>query len=245
LARAKKRKETGEATRERILVTGERLMAERGLDGVSLRELTSLADVNLASVHYHFGSKEEVLAEVFALRAKPLAERRLEMLAAVRREADGRPVLEDVLDAFLRPSLEIARQEGGEHFLRLRARLAYERNETSRAILAEAFDRSSAAFLAALGEALPELPKLDLYWRFHFMLGAMSYTMANPGRIQSLTKDVCDAGDMETALHYMIPFLIAGFTSQPLAGNGMAAPAAERNAGKKPATRAKRKAAGD
>ena len=241
MARAKKRKETGEATRERILATGERLMAEHGLEGVSLRELTSLADVNLASVHYHFGSKEEVLAEVFELRAKPLTERRMELLAAVSREADGRPVLEDVLSAFLRPSLEIALREGGENFLRLRARLAYERNETSRAILAKAFDKSSAAFLEALAEALPDLPPEDLFWRFHFVLGIMAYSMANPGRIQSLTKGVCEAGDMEAAMRHMIPFLVAGFISPPIASVHAATRPRELRALRKPAPRAKSK----
>ena len=76
-----------------------------------------------------------------------------------------------------------------------------------------AFDASSHRFIDAIARALPHLPRAEVEWRFHFMLGAMYYTMANSGRIQALTGGRCDPGDVRRALRHMIPFLAAGFRS--------------------------------
>ena len=80
-------------------------------------------------------------------------------------------------------------RHGGATFARLRARLAADASEETRSLLVQYFDDSSGQFLKALAKALPNLPATDLYWRFHFMLGTMVYTMANPGRIKALTKN--------------------------------------------------------
>ena len=72
------------STPERILQAAEQLFSERGIDAVSLREITQAADVNIAAVHYHFGSKAAVLDKIFERRARPIAEARLRLLAAVR-----------------------------------------------------------------------------------------------------------------------------------------------------------------
>ena len=56
------------ATRERILDAAERLFAERGYDGASLRAITGQARVNLAAVNYHFRSKRALMRAVFARR---------------------------------------------------------------------------------------------------------------------------------------------------------------------------------
>jgi AcrR family transcriptional regulator len=205
------------SVRQRLMDASEQLFADHGWNAVSIRTIVAAADVNLAALHYHFGSKEQLLAEIFAARAKPIVEERLRLLAQAERSGETPLPLERILEAFLRPALTIGSDQrfGGRAFVKLRARLAIEPEEVSRKILANAFDESSGAFLAALGHALPEIPRADLEWRFHFMLGAMFYTMANAGRIQSLTDGRCDPGRVEDALAYIIPFLAAGFRSPP------------------------------
>lgn len=205
---------TAKPVRERLIEAGERLFAEHGWNGVGIRAIAAAADVSLAALNYHFGEKENLLAEIFAARARPIAAERLRLLAEV--EA-GEPTLEAVIDAFLRPAFAAASDTrfGGPVFAKLRARLATEPEAFSRRILSDAFDESSRAYLAALGRLLPDLPPAELAWRFHFLLGAMTYTMADPGRIQALTGGGCNPGDVNAALPRLVPFLAAGFRSDP------------------------------
>jgi len=205
------------SARERILEVAERLFAEHGMSGVGLRAISSEANVNLASIAYHFGSKEGLLEALFAQRAAPIAQERSRLLARCY-ETTANPSLEQILDAFLRPALVLGVQPqfGGPAFVKLRARLATEPEALSRKILSKAFDQSSKAFIEAIARALPGVPRADVEWRFHFMLGAMFYTMANSGRIQALTSGRIDPGNVKRALQHMIPFLVAGFRSAPL-----------------------------
>ena len=201
--------------RQRLLDAGEELFAQHGWNGVSIRTIAAAADVSLAALNYHFGEKEKLLAEIFAARAKPIAAERMRRLDALEAEGKGEMTLEAVIDAFLRPALTVGAEFGGRVFVKLRARLATEPEAFSRRILADAFDASSRRYLMALQALLPDLALADLAWRFHFLLGSMVYTMADPGRIQSLAGDVCDPGDVEAALRHLAPFLAAGFRSPP------------------------------
>ena len=206
------------SVRERILHAAEHLFAEHGMSGVGLRAITSAAKVNLASIAYHFGSKDGLLEALFALRAAPIAQARMEALDRAEAEANGNPPLEKILDAFVRPALMIGPQSpnGGQAFGRLRARLATEPEKVARKLLSKAFDTSSRRFIEAVVKALPDIPRDEVEWRFHFMLGVMFYTMANSGRIQALTGGHCDPGDTELAIKYMVPYLAAGFRSPPV-----------------------------
>ena len=199
------------STPEKILQAAERLFSERGIDGVSLREITSAAGVNSASVHYHFGSKNAVLEELFARRAHPIVAQREEMLAQLTLDPHGRPVLEDVLRAFLQPALDLLNSPDGVTFTLLRARMVLERGDVKHQVMARTFDRTNQTALKMLAKALPELALKDLYWRFHFMLGTMVYTMAQPGRIESVTKGQINTSDTKAALEQLIRYTAAGY----------------------------------
>jgi AcrR family transcriptional regulator len=198
------------STQDRILNSAERLFSERGIDGVSLREITTDSGVNSASLHYHFGSKIAVLERIFELRAAPIAEERERLLSQLKTNRQGRPKVEDVLYAFLRPALESQETADGDSFRMLRARLAFEREEVRRRVLDKAFNRSSQMALQALALALPHLDAQELHWRFHFLLGSMVYTMAYPGRIESLSDEKIDTRDWQKALDRLVAFAAAG-----------------------------------
>jgi AcrR family transcriptional regulator len=205
----------GGATRQRILDAAERLFSEHGINGVSLRTITAEARANSAAANYHFGTKKRLLDAVFERHATGMAEEREALLADCRPAPGRRPLLEQIISAFLEPGMR--GRHGGATFARLRARMLAESSEQTRELYAIHFNDSSACFLEALGNALPELPAHDLHWRFHMLLGAMVYTLANPGRIQILTEDACDPSDPDQALDYLVPMLAQMFCGPPIA----------------------------
>lgn len=204
--------EPGLATRDRIIDTAERLFAEKGYKGVSLRAITRAGAVNLAAIHYHFGSKERVLEEIFERRCGPMNRERIRLIKLCR-EAPGRPpLLEQLIDAYLRPTLVWSEADiGPRRFMRLRAGLGFEREDMARKLIARHFNKVSRLFLGRLREVNLNLSKEELYWRFHFLLGVQYYTMGNSGRIQALSDGLCDPSDSVRSLRYIVPFLASGF----------------------------------
>lgn len=198
-------------TKERILDASERLFAERGLAGTSLRSITAAAEANLAAVHYHFGSKEELLRALFARRLEPLNRERLAHLD--RCEAGPRaPSLEAILDAFVGPPLRLGLdpRKGWGSFMRLLGRISTEPGEAWRDLFYGQFEEVRRRFARALARALPGHPPADLAWRLHFAVGVLSGTLADPRRIEFFSEGICDASEPEEVLRAMVPFLAAG-----------------------------------
>lgn len=199
-----------EGTRERILRTAERLFAERGFNGVSVRELAAEAQVNIASIGYHFESKEGLLSEVYRRHCEPMIEERLRGLKAALR-LRGKARLAAIIEAFIRPALQQVEVEEGETFIRLRAVLSGENSELLEKLVAENFDQSSTAFIDALCEFLPHLSRKDICWRFHFLLGTIYYTAAGPHRIRAFSGGRCDPSDSHEVIKELVPFMTRAF----------------------------------
>src|SRR3546814_10370396 len=94
------------STKDRILGAAEELFAQHGFSGTSLRQVTSRADVNIAAVNYHFGSKENLVTEVFRRRMDEMSAQRLAQLRQAQEQAPGE--LEPILAAFVEPALALA-----------------------------------------------------------------------------------------------------------------------------------------
>jgi AcrR family transcriptional regulator len=208
-----------DGTRDRILKTAERLFAERGFNGVSVRELAAAAGVNIASIGYHFRNKEGLLAEVYRRHCEPMIEERLRGLAAATR-LGGTARIAAIIEAFVRPALQQVEAEEGVTFIRLRAVLSGENSELLEKLVAENFDQSSSAFIDALCECLPHLTRTDICWRFHFLLGTVYYTAAGPHRIHAFSHGRCDPGDTEAVIKELVPFMTRAFAApgEPSAG---------------------------
>ena len=199
------------STRESLIESAERLFAARGFDGVSVRDIANDAKVNSALVGYYFGGKQGLLAEVYTRHCAPLKNERERLLASY--SADRRvPTLEEVLNAFIRPSLEGTPDDDGRPtFLRLRAILSAENSSLLEQLVAENFDDSTKIFVKALSRCLPELSREDVLWRFHFLLGSIYYTATGPQRIKILSKGKCNPADPAETTRELIAFTAAGF----------------------------------
>jgi AcrR family transcriptional regulator len=218
-----------EATRRRILDAAERLFLEHGFDGTSLRMLTTAAGVNLAAVNYHFGGKEELFREMLAARFDPLNRERTALLADYERAAAGRALeCDTLLNALFAPTLRLAReakQRGVRtDFLRLLGRAYVDPSPVLRRFLSERYAPMAARFKDAFARTLPELPKRELSWRLHFMMGALAYTMAGTDAwklIAALSTEKAAGPEEGDALllRRLAPFLAAGLKA-PLPHGG-------------------------
>src|SRR5438045_7607516 len=110
-------------TKQRILDSAERLFAEHGFEGTSLRTIIADAKVNLAAIHYHYRSKEALLDAVIFRRLEPINRERLRLLAEC--EAGVGPLsLEGVLEAFFAPAVRVGADPiCGKIFCRLIGRI--------------------------------------------------------------------------------------------------------------------------
>ncbi|HEX5803812.1 MAG TPA: TetR family transcriptional regulator [Azospira sp.] len=205
-------------TRERILDAAERLFMESGYEGTSMRMITGAAEVNLAAVNYHFGSKEALLREVFRRRLAWLNHERLRQLDALEAQAGGEPLKPSViLEAFFGTLLHMGTDEalGGMTFLRLLGRTLTEPADFIRTFFAGEYAEVVERYKRALFRALPDVPHEEIIWRFHLMLGAMSYAIAGTDALQMVTGCELDLNNegpraAELLSARVMPFLLGG-----------------------------------
>ena len=167
--------------KEKILNVSEKLFAGKGFHNTSLRDITADAEVNLAAVNYHFGSKEALLQSVIERRLLPLNRARLERLEQVRERAvkkGKKPQVRDVMRAFIEPTFRFM-QSGPEagNFTALIGRALSEPEDTVRRFFFRLIWPLFLKLFETLAMALPHLPKDILFWRLQFALGSITHTL--------------------------------------------------------------------
>lgn len=204
-------------TRTRILDTAEALFMASGFEGTSMRQITGEAGVNLAAANYHFGSKEALLQAVFKRRLAWLNQERLRVLDEMEAQAAGQALKpSQIVEAFFGTLLRMGAEpnQGGQTFLRLLGRSLTDPNELVRALFAKEYEDVLERFKKALFRALPEVPKAEIVWRLHFMLGATSYAIAGTDALDLVTDWEIAEGDRSNSAERLLPrlmsFLIGG-----------------------------------
>ena len=199
------------STKDRILGAAEELFAQHGFMGTSLRQVTSRADVNIAAVNYHFGSKENLVNELFRRRMDEMSRQRLGQLEQASKDRPGE--LEAVLAAFVEPALAVARdRQGGAAFIRVIARAYAEKNDGLRQFLSEQYGHVLREFARAIAQCVPGLEKEQLYWRLDFLSGALTYAMSDFGLIKR-PAGVSEIAHRKRAADELIRFAAAGIKS--------------------------------
>jgi AcrR family transcriptional regulator len=207
-----KRSESRSA-KERMLDAAEQLFARHGFDGVSVRDITKAAGVDVALISYHFGGKRELFTAVFQRRAEILNVERLALLDHVRRAAlPGVPALEEIVNAFTHPLLERSAR-GGPGWKSYFALVALVNNspEWGPVLMTEHFDAIVEKFIAVLREALPDCPPQEIYWGYQFLTGALTLTFAETGRIDKLSGGLCRSSDLDSVHQRLALYVAAGF----------------------------------
>jgi AcrR family transcriptional regulator len=164
----------GEATRELILLTAERLFAERGIAAVPLRDIGAAAGQrNNVAVQYHFGDRETLVLAVNAYRVSVMDE--IARVFETGFDRGNPPTIEAVVHAFV---AALARNiEDDNHYLQFLLRYMVERGGYEG--LMETVPRQAAdRWGGALREMLPHLPDRVLGERWHVLCVAAVHTLA-------------------------------------------------------------------
>ncbi len=209
-------------TRTKILDTAERLFAVDGFASTSLRAITREAKVNLAAVNYHFGSKSRLIEEVLSRLATPLNKERLRLLdEAEARAGDGPPKLDAVLAAFFGPPIRTRTDPryADNLLVRLLGRAHADPREEVQQVLRRLFSEPFLRFGAALRRCLPHLAAEEIFWRMHFGVGGMVFSIAIPEAPPRLAGIGDKTPDPAILLERLVVFVKAGLMAPPTMGS--------------------------
>ena len=206
------------STKNKIIDAAESLFAEQGFNGTSLREITGKAEVNLAAVNYHFGSKKGLVQAVAEKFLVPLCDHVEHALAERLSASDFRVTLEEALEILMRSLLMVNRDndQALAVFMRL-LDLAYMKNqEELRDFLVESYGQRFQGLIRMVREDAAPMEDDEFFWRLHFLLGSITFTLSNYQTISALEKREFHRDDaaVEEVLHRMIPVLAAGFQAR-------------------------------
>ncbi len=200
-------------TKTRILDTAERLFADEGFAPVSLRMITGEADVNLAAVHYHFGSKDKLIEGVLARLAGPINEERLRILGEIEERAGSEPPdLKNVLNAFFEPPFrmrEDPRFRSGR-LVRLLGRAHADPRENLQEIVRAIFTGILMRFSATLCRCLPDLPASEVVLRMQFGIGSMVFPLVHPEGAHAGHFGSVEPPGHEETVQKLVNFVAAG-----------------------------------
>lgn len=200
------------ATKAAVFGAAERLFALHGFQNVSVRDITAEASVNLASVNYHFGSKDALLFEIFRKRTSELNRERARMLHEANERHAGQPPVREILEALFAPPL---RWSDPANDRRISMQFIIRARSEGTADMRDALQNDVShleRFANALIAAQPELPRETVYWRLHFALGMVhNNRFAEFDRLHHLSGGVTREGDVKALLNRMLDFAEAGF----------------------------------
>ncbi|WP_407175262.1 TetR/AcrR family transcriptional regulator [Bradyrhizobium sp. STM 3562] len=206
-------------TRSAILAAAERLYADRGFGDVTLRDIVAEANVNLAAVNYHFGSKDELIAELFVTRSLQLNRERLRQLRAAEEKGGGVADISDILRALIGPSLRGCLGPDSQHSTaaRFMIRVNIESVPAIRRIRNREIDHLRK-FIAAMARALPGHSDVELYWGLHFALAMAQQTVRDAERLTKLSDGKCDVDDVEGIIERVVKVAVMALNAGNAAG---------------------------
>lgn len=202
-------------TATRILDVAERLFVEHGFEATSLRMITQQAEVNLAAVNYHFGSKDALFESVFMRRIGPFVAACLAELDAL--EQSGQALTAEALVlTFIKPCLMLSKDptKGGALFVRLMSRTLVENHRLLREALNQQYSVFVQRYSSAFQAALPQFATEDIAWRMHFAFGVMFNAFAGNDVLKIFVRSqVVSARDPDMVVKHLVPFVVAGLTA--------------------------------
>ena len=201
-------------TRTAIMDAAERLYADRGFADVTMRDIVAAAGVNLAAVNYHFGSKDELIAELFVTRSLATNRERLNELKRAEQDGGGRAPIDAILRALVGPTLRgcLGPERARSTAARFMIRAGIEAVAPIRRIKNREIDHLKK-FAAAMRRALPDSREADIYWGLHFALAMAHQTIRDSERLTRLSESKCELDDVEAIIARIVAVSVLALTA--------------------------------
>ncbi len=202
------------ATIEQILDTAEYLFSKRGFYGVTLKDVADGVGVHHSLLSYYFDDKEKLFDAVFSRRSIITSQRRMKALEEYDARVKDKPTVEGALRVFLDTDFDLYIEggEGWRNALVLAGQVANTPGWGAE-VMDQHFDPVVLRLIDILQKALPDCPKEDLFWGYHFVTGALMHSLARTGRIDKLSGGLCKSDDLPAVKQRMARFMAAGFHS--------------------------------
>jgi AcrR family transcriptional regulator len=200
----------GLETRGKILSVAERLFAQRGLDGVSLRDITSEANVDLALINYHFKTKDNLFEAVHAARVDHISAERQRRLRALSEHYS----VSDVVSCFLDPfheKLKADESGGWRNSADILIQVTF--LERYRSFRKEHLDDTARLFVDILAGIYPRADRRTLFWSYTFVVGGLVQILSGSDRLRILSDGTCDVRDLDIAFAELHNFCVAGINA--------------------------------
>jgi len=203
-------------TKARILTAAEHLFTARGFAGVTMREVARRASTNVASAHYHFGSKEGLVIEMLRHRIAPINAERLRLLKEAKHHSGGKPLKPFIIfKALLLPIGQAATGSTGpdSRFMQLVGRSFTEPASFLEKVHRRLFRELSDIFMVELRRSHPAAQEEDLFWNLHFVVATMLGALANHRRLVPFSSGLCNDQNVDEMIQRLIVFAGGGFTA--------------------------------
>ena len=199
---------------EQIYDAAEQLFSKRGLYGVTLKDVANQVGVHQSLLHYYFKDKKDLFDAVIARRAPVTIERRMAALEAYEQAATGNITVEGALHAYLDADLDLHGHgdAGWRNYGQLGAQVS-NTAEWGGELMDTHFDIVVLRLIDLLQQALPDCPREDLFWGYHFVTGGLMLTLGRTGRIDKLSGGLCRSDDFDAVKERMARFMAAGFVA--------------------------------
>ena len=203
-------------TRQKILDSALALYAERGLDGVPVRTLTSHAGVNAAAIHYHFGSTEalaEVVFDELSARVNKGRTLALKEITAAAGTSGTRPEVAAIVKAFVAPYVGDGAATEGQLLAQLILKHRLSPSPMTERVIKKHFDPMAKKFVAALHDAAPEIPLSLMYLRYMLMVSTVVLFLTDrgrPSRLHRLSGTKAGTTDTQATANALVDFVVGG-----------------------------------
>jgi AcrR family transcriptional regulator len=198
-------------TKDRILNAAERLFAEHGFQQTSMRQITAKAEVNLASVNYHFGNKRNLIQAVlqrYLDNLMPLIDKSLQ-------DAANRGCVSSLLNQLIAPimSLNSLRPDGTALFVMLLGKGYNETQGHLRWFILNEYGKTISKLVSAFKSCVPQSADDELFWRLHFALGSFVFSMSSSQALKEIAEsDFHQDVNIEDVIRHLIPFVAKGIS---------------------------------